>query len=83
MDGCQGATDEEVGVTDEEVGVTVAVAHGYAWVAGEDGIAHAVPSRGRHVRALCGVLAIDQRWARPAVMRCPDCKEVIARRHRP
>ena len=72
MDGCQGSPDEAT--------VSVTVVRGYAWAAGEDGIAHATPTRGRHVRALCGVLALDHRWARTIVLRCPDCMEVMTAR---
>lgn len=59
--------------------MTVVIARGYAWMAEADGIAHATPSRGHHTRTLCGRLAIDERFARPAAVRCGDCQTAIDR----
>ncbi len=42
------------------------------WIAARDRIAHAV--RAGHRRALCGVRAVDPRWAWPASSRCHDCQ---------
>lgn len=59
--------------------MTVVVSGGYAWIAEGDAIAHARTARGRAVRTLCGRPAVDERFARPAAIRCPACQEVIDR----
>lgn len=57
--------------------MTVVISRGYRWIAERDGIAHATPDRGRrHVRSLCGAPAGDERLARPAAIKCPECTEV-------
>jgi hypothetical protein len=56
--------------------MTVVVRHGFAWVAQQDGVAHAQRARGRAVWTLCGRPAIDERFARPAVVRCERCSQV-------
>jgi hypothetical protein len=42
-----------------------------AWIAGKDGLAHA--ARPGHHLSLCGIRAVDPRWAWPANARCADC----------
>ena len=42
------------------------------WVAGPDGTAHAHPAR-RLPRTLCGLPALDERFAWPERGRCLDC----------
>ena len=46
------------------------------WNAGRDGIADA--SRPRDPRALCGVPAVDERWAWPERFACPVCVRIVA-----
>jgi len=53
--------------------VTIVVTKGFAWVAGPDRIAHAQRARGRAVRTLCDLPALDERFARPAALRCDRC----------
>lgn len=53
--------------------MSVVVSRGYAWIAEQDGIAHAHPARGRRVRTLCGRPAIDERYGRPTIVRCARC----------
>lgn len=60
--------------------MTVVVSHGWRWVAEADGVAHATKARGSVTRTLCGRLATDERFARPAVVRCPACQEVVDRK---
>ncbi len=43
------------------------------WIAGPDGIAHAVPARGRVTRTACGLPATDERLMHPERSRCPRC----------
>lgn len=56
--------------------MTTVIANGYRWIALADGVAHAHRTRGRAVRTLCDLPAIDERYARPPVVRCPRCMEV-------
>lgn len=46
------------------------------FLAGRDGIGHALPSRGRHLRAACGALLVDERAAWPARSHCAACCEL-------
>ena len=55
--------------------MTVTVRHGYAWIADRDRVAHARQMRGRPTRTLCGLVAIDERYAHPAATRCSTCEE--------
>jgi hypothetical protein len=56
--------------------MTVVIRDGFRWIAESDGEAHATPSRGRPIRTLCGRVAVDERYGRPPVTRCPRCTEV-------
>lgn len=60
--------------------MTVVIAAGHRWVADRDGIAHAHPERGRAIRTLCRLPAIDEQFARPAIVRCPICSGIAAGR---
>lgn len=60
--------------------MSVVVAKGYAWIAERDGVAHAHLARGRATRTLCGLPALDPRFARPAAVRCSECQEVVDRK---
>jgi hypothetical protein len=47
-----------------------------AWLAGEDGIAHAIVAR----HALCGARAVTGPiWAWPTLTRCQSCAAALAR----
>jgi hypothetical protein len=59
--------------------MSVVVSQGFRWVADRDAIAHAHRDRGRQIRTLCGLPAIDERFGRPAAVRCPSCTEVAER----
>jgi len=56
--------------------VTVVILKGYAWVADRDGVAHAQRSRGVARFTLCGITAVEPRFAQPAAVRCPRCQEI-------
>ena len=50
---------------------------GFRWLAwGAEGVAHAVPARGRIVRTACGLAAsgLAERMSRPERSRCPACQ---------
>lgn len=57
--------------------MTAVVSGGFRWIADRDAIAHAHRDRGRQVRTLCNLPAIDERFGRPAAVRCQTCAEVI------
>lgn len=59
--------------------MTVVVSRGFTWIAESDGVAHARSQRGRPTRTLCGRIAVDERFARPAAVRCTRCTEVAER----
>lgn len=56
--------------------MTVVVLRGFRWIAEADGVAHATPARGRRTRTLCGISAVDERYARPAAIKCAGCLQV-------
>lgn len=56
--------------------MTVVVSQGFRWIADRDRVAHAHRDRGRQIRTLCGLPAIDERSAWPAAIRCDKCQEV-------
>ena len=45
----------------------------HRWLAWRDGIAHAVPARGRLTRTACGLPASDERLTWPERSRCAGC----------
>ena len=45
----------------------------YRWMAGPDGVAHAVPAKGRVTRTACALPATDERLTWPERTRCPRC----------
>jgi len=47
------------------------------FVAGPDGVAHAVPARGRVTRTACGRSPVDPRLAHPERERCGACLEAL------
>lgn len=57
--------------------MTVVVSRGYAWIADKSGLAHATLDRGRRLRTLCGIKALDERYAWPAVVKCASCQERV------
>ena len=44
------------------------------WIADRDGLAHARSKSGA-TRTVCGIVAIDRRYAWPPTGRCLDCME--------
>jgi hypothetical protein len=56
--------------------MTVVIRDGFRWIAEADGVAHATPQRGRALRALCGRVAVDERYGHPLAVRCSACQEV-------
>ncbi|MFN8629042.1 MAG: hypothetical protein U0838_01595 [Chloroflexota bacterium] len=46
---------------------------GFRWLAWADGVAHAIPARGRVTRTACGLPATDERLSWPERSRCPRC----------
>lgn len=61
--------------------MTVVTIRGYSWISEEQGgVAHAHPARSRATRTLCGLPALDARWAKPAALRCGECITEIERK---
>ena len=56
--------------------MTTVVDKGYVWIAGKDGTAHGRLWRAHAVRTLCGIPAIDPRYAWPAAVRCEECTDI-------
>lgn len=57
--------------------MTVIVLRGFRWVASLDGVAHASPARRAVPRPLCGAPSTDERYARPAVVKCSECLALV------
>ncbi len=52
---------------------------GMVWVAGDGGVGHAQPKRGRVTRTSCGLPALDARYRWPSSTRCRDCWRALDR----
>ena len=56
--------------------MTVVIRDGFRWIAEADGVAHATPQRGRALRALCGRVAVDERYGHPLAVKCDRCSAI-------